>query len=68
MREAAINQLKRRLRMSRLDTPSESEAAAQKLVRALGGWLEIKTIKGHRYRYHCWRKRGQRRSEYLGPC
>lgn len=31
-----------------------------------GAWIEIKTIKGHRYRYLRWREGGKRRSRYLG--
>jgi len=31
-----------------------------------GAWVEVKTIKGHRYRYLRWRDKGVRRSRYLG--
>jgi hypothetical protein len=67
MRQAVENALRRRLRLAELDTLAEAETAARRLVDALGGWLETKTIKGHRYRYRCWREHGHRRSEYLGP-
>ncbi|NEP58309.1 MAG: hypothetical protein F6K31_15045 [Symploca sp. SIO2G7] len=34
------------------------------------GWIEIKTIKGTRQQYHCWRVNGQKKSKWiqsLGP-
>lgn len=30
------------------------------------GWEEIKTIKGHQYRYLRWRQGGKLKSKYLG--
>lgn len=32
----------------------------------IGGWLEIKTIKGYRYAYRRWRDGRHKRSRYLG--
>lgn len=31
-----------------------------------GAWVEIKVIKGRRYRYLRWREGGKQRSRYLG--
>jgi len=31
-----------------------------------GSWFEIKTIKGHKYRYRRWREGKKTRSEYVG--
>lgn len=31
-----------------------------------GSWVDVKTVKGHQYRYLRWKENGRQRSRYLG--
>ena len=49
------------------DDQEEKQDTCSLTRKAKGGsWVEVKTIKGHKYRYLRWREGGRLRSKYLG--